>query len=104
LDNFVMYVFADDETVIPKESGWFAYTNGTDGEVTQLRDRKIYKEDWIGLRKLDEKGGLHFETTEGGHMTLGDEVLTTVFTKWFSKSSGSWNGVSDEKMPENMEL
>jgi palmitoyl-protein thioesterase len=105
LDNFVMYLFEDDETVIPKESGWFAYTNGTDGKVTQLRDRAIYKEDWIGLRALDQKGGLHFETTEGGHMTLGDKVLTTVFTKWFSTSSGSWHGAVDEVVEaENMEL
>jgi palmitoyl-protein thioesterase len=91
LDNFVMYLFEDDTTVIPKESGWFAYTNGTDGSVTQLRDREIYKEDWIGLKKLDKKGGLHFKTTEGGHMTLGDEVLTEVFESWFSKKRGSWD-------------
>jgi palmitoyl-protein thioesterase len=83
LDNFVMYLFDDDETVIPKESGWFAYTNGTDGSVTGLRERAIYKQDWIGLRALDEKGGLHFETTEGGHMQLGDDVLRGVFERWF---------------------
>jgi palmitoyl-protein thioesterase len=104
LDNFVMYLFEDDETVIPKESGWFAYTNGTDGKVTGLRDREIYKEDWIGLRKLDEKGGLHFETTEGGHMTLGDEILTTVFTKWFGRDRGSWDGVDDEAKDDEEEV
>jgi palmitoyl-protein thioesterase len=91
LDNLVMYLFEDDTTVIPKESGWFAYTNGTDGSVTELRDRTIYKEDWIGLKALDKKGGLHFKTTEGGHMTLGDEVLTEVFESWFSKERGSWD-------------
>ncbi|KAI8941536.1 hypothetical protein NX059_002751 [Plenodomus lindquistii] len=93
LDNFVMFVFEDDETVIPKESGWFAYTNGTDGEVTELRKRDIYKEDWIGLKELDKKGGLHFETTEGGHMQLSDEVLTGVFEKWFAPGkTGVWSG------------
>lgn len=103
LDNFVMYVFEDDTTVIPKESGWFAYTNATDGNVTHLRDRQIYKEDWIGLRKLDEKGGLHFKTTEGGHMNLGDKVLTEVFSTWFSTKSGSWSGVGESEQ-EVMEL
>jgi palmitoyl-protein thioesterase len=96
LDNFVMYVFEDDTTVIPKESGWFAYTNGTDGNVTELRERQIYKEDWIGLRKLDEKGGLHFKTTEGGHMQLDDEVLTEVFETWFGEKQGKWEGVEEE--------
>ncbi|KAL5117809.1 hypothetical protein ACEQ8H_004283 [Pleosporales sp. CAS-2024a] len=97
LHHFVMYVFADDTTVIPKESGWFAYTNGSDGRVTHLRDRDIYKQDWIGLKALDQKGGLHFETTEGGHMQLGEKVLTHVFEKWFSAKSPSYQ-------QENMEL
>ncbi|KAF1939797.1 palmitoyl-protein thioesterase 1 precursor [Clathrospora elynae] len=90
LDNLVMYVFAEDTTVIPKESGWFAYTNATSGEVTGLRNRTIYTEDWIGLKKLDEKGGLHFKTTEGGHMQLGDKVLTDVFRTYFAPSKASW--------------
>jgi len=97
LDNFVMYVFEDDETAIPKESGWFAYTNSSSGEVTHLRNRTIYKEDWIGLKALDDKGGLAFKTTEGGHMQLDDEVLTDVFTTYFSPAKASWTGVVDDK-------
>ncbi|KAH8723633.1 Alpha/Beta hydrolase protein [Phaeosphaeriaceae sp. PMI808] len=104
LDNLVLYLFEDDTTVIPKESGWFAYTNETDGSVTPLRERDIYKEDWIGLKALDKKGGLHFEVTEGGHMTLGDKVLTTVFKKYFSKNSGSWVREGGDKIQEIMEL
>ncbi|CAO2653742.1 Nn.00g031530.m01.CDS01 [Neocucurbitaria sp. VM-36] len=96
LDNLVLYLFEDDTTVIPKESGWFAYTNSSSGEVTGLRDRQLYKEDWIGLRKLDEKGGLHFKTTEGGHMQLSDEVLTDVFKTYFSPGKESWSGVLEE--------
>jgi len=83
LDNFVMYIFEDDKTVIPKESGWFAEVNATDGTVTDLRDRMIYKEDWLGLKELDEKGGLQFRTTPGGHMTLDEELLTDVFKEFF---------------------
>ncbi|KAI4735817.1 palmitoyl-protein thioesterase 1 precursor, partial [Aureobasidium sp. EXF-8846] len=49
LDKFAMYVFEEDKTVIPKESGWFAEVNMTSLEVTGLRDRDIYKQDWIGL-------------------------------------------------------
>jgi palmitoyl-protein thioesterase len=103
LENFVMYVFEDDTTVIPKESGWFAYTNTTSNEVTDLRDRDIYKEDWIGLKKLDEKGGLHFKTTKGGHMDLGDKVLTDVFKTYFAPGKTMWSGIVDE-VQEMMEL
>lgn len=100
LSNFVMYLFEDDTTVIPKESGWFSYTNASSGEVVGLREREIYKQDWIGLRTLDVRGGLHFRTTEGGHMQLGDEVLREVFETWFrpGEEEGSWGsgGVSEE--------
>jgi len=33
-----------------------------------LEKRKIYKEDWIGLKILDEKNGLVFLEAEGGHV------------------------------------
>ncbi|KAF1952352.1 palmitoyl-protein thioesterase 1 precursor [Byssothecium circinans] len=107
LDKFVMYVFEDDTTVIPKESAWFAQTNLTSGEVTDLRNRTIYKEDWIGLKKLDQKGGLVFKTTKGGHMDLDDEVLTDVFKTYFAPSEESSRQIptpSPHREQELMEL
>jgi palmitoyl-protein thioesterase len=93
LERFIMYMFEDDTTVVPKQSSWFANVNGT--EVTELRKRDIYKEDWIGLKALDKKGGLVFETTPGGHMTLTDKLLAKVFKenygpfgKSFEKAEG----------------
>ncbi|KAI1103939.1 alpha/beta-hydrolase [Jackrogersella minutella] len=81
LENFVMYIFEDDTTVVPKETGWFEEVNGT--EVTPLRARPIYSEDWIGLRALDRKGGLKFKTTSGDHMQLSDDTLEGAFTEFF---------------------
>ena len=83
MEKFVMVVFEDDETVVPKESGWFAEVNKTSGAVTGLRDRAIYREDWIGLRALDEKGGLVFESVEGGHMELDRKDLERTFREYF---------------------
>ena len=94
LKRFVMFVFKEDKTVIPKESGWFAQTNLTSGEVTHLRNRTIYKENWLGLRALDERGALEFRETEGEHMRLSDEVLEDVFRRYFSpeeEDDSSWN-------------
>lgn len=106
LDNLVLYLFADDVTVIPKESGWFAQVNASSGDVTELRDRRIFKEDWIGLKKLDDKGGLVFEKTKGAHMELSDELLEGVFKKYFSPEKASWkSGGGDRKGKEEvMEL
>lgn len=83
LQKFVMVVFEDDTTVIPKESGWFAEVNRTSGTVTPLRERRIYREDWIGLKELDEKHALVFESMKGDHMELDDEVLSSLFEKYF---------------------
>lgn len=93
LTNFVMVVFEDDETVIPKESGWFAEVDKDSKNVTKLQERAIYKEDWIGLKELDKKGGLVFETVKGGHMQLHDKDLKRLFKKYFgplkTKDDGS---------------
>jgi palmitoyl-protein thioesterase len=95
LEKFVMYLFDDDTTVIPKQSGWFAQvSNLTSGDVVPLRNRTIYKEDWIGLRKLDEKGGLVFKRTEGEHMQLSEEVLTDVFKTYFAPAHAKWNDLN----------
>lgn len=87
LEKLVMFVFRDDVTVHPKESGWFAEVNATTEVVTDLRERAIYKEDWLGLKTLDEKGGLVFLETPGPHMQLTDKVLVKVFEQYFSAKS-----------------
>ncbi|CAK7214604.1 hypothetical protein SBRCBS47491_002202 [Sporothrix bragantina] len=81
LSNFAMYLFANDTTAIPKESAWFAEVNGT--EVTLLRERDLYKEDWLGLKAIDDKGGLHFRTVPGEHMRLRSEDLQNVFSEFY---------------------
>lgn len=91
LEKFVMYVFDEDTTVIPRDSGWFAEVNATSGETTPLRERALYQEDWLGLKKLDEKGGLVFRNASGGHMELGEEMLRKAFGDFFGperKGSG----------------
>jgi palmitoyl-protein thioesterase len=80
LKNFAMYLFSEDETVVPKESAWFAEVD--DGEVTMLHDRPIYKEDWIGLRELDDRGALSFQVLQGKHMHLSEAALADAFDKY----------------------
>jgi palmitoyl-protein thioesterase len=77
-------MFEDDTVVIPKETAWFEEVIGE--ERIPLRARKIYEEDWLGLRELDRKGGLKFRTAPGEHMRLSDKVLTESFKEFF----GPW--------------
>ncbi|ROV99432.1 hypothetical protein VMCG_06431 [Cytospora schulzeri] len=81
LENFVMFMFEDDKTVIPKETAWFSEVNGT--EVTPLRARSIYEQDWIGLRELDRKGGLKFRVAPGEHMQLEVGLLNDTFSEFY---------------------
>ena len=83
LESFAMYVFANDTTVVPKESGWFAEVNTTSTEITKLQDRTIYKEDWLGLKTLDKDGKLHFKTIIGSHMQFGEDLVGDVAREYF---------------------
>ncbi|OQN98078.1 hypothetical protein B0A48_15910 [Cryoendolithus antarcticus] len=93
LENFVMYVFEEDTTVVPKESGWFAQVNATSGDVTPLRERVMYKEDWLGLKALDQTGGLVFRNTTGKHMELDEEVVKPTFEEYFGPEKASLDEV-----------
>ncbi|KAI1625927.1 palmitoyl-protein thioesterase [Exophiala viscosa] len=96
LEKLVMVVFDEDRTVIPKESGWFAEVNLTSASVTQLKDRPIYMEDWIGLKKLDEKGGLDFLALPGEHMNFSDKDLKALFARYFGPSGRKFEKPSKE--------
>lgn len=87
LGRFAMFMFADDTTVVPKESAFFSEVNTTSDEVRKLQDRDIYREDWIGLRFLDEERKLEFRLAEGGHMQLSDITLTDAFNRYFKSRS-----------------
>ncbi|OCT54239.1 Palmitoyl-protein thioesterase 1 [Cladophialophora carrionii] len=83
LERFVMILFNNDTTLIPKESAWFAEFNETENSVTPLRLRPIYREDWIGLKRLDKKGGLKTVKLPGEHMRFSDKDLKKLFKSYF---------------------
>lgn len=83
LERFAMYMFRDDVTVIPKQSAWFDEMDGSSGKIIKLRDRRLYREDWLGLRWLDEARRLDFGVFDGKHMELREDVLIDVFKKYF---------------------
>lgn len=96
LENFVMYMFDEDQTVIPKETSWFSEVEGT--KITPLKSRPIYLEDWIGLKELDRKGGLKFRVAAGEHMQLEEVLLNSTFQEFFGplKTSSQQTELVDE--------
>jgi len=89
INNLVLILFTEDTTVVPKESAWFGaealeqdakmseaqrplFKSNVGLSILPMRLQPIYLEDWIGLRELDERGGIVFETCKGEHMKMGD--------------------------------
>ncbi|KAF9227294.1 palmitoyl-protein thioesterase [Gyrodon lividus] len=98
LHNFVLVLFAEDKTVVPKESAWFGSEAppeqdvlfssrpvlGSDPDqepldrslhvqektIVPMKLQPLYTEDWIGLRTLDERGAVVLATCPGEHMQL----------------------------------
>ncbi|KAI9890515.1 MAG: hypothetical protein M1814_003854 [Vezdaea aestivalis] len=83
LSHFAMFMFENDTVAIPKETAWWADVNTTSGEVTPLRQRALYKDDWLGLRYLDESKRLHFGIVPGEHMHLDEHVLAQTFAGFY---------------------
>ena len=68
LDNLVLVRFTEDTIVDPKESEWFGWFSPVDhSTLLSLRDTKMYMDDWIGLKSLDESGKLHLLSVEVGN-------------------------------------
>lgn len=73
LNAFVMVKFTQDSMVQPRESEWFEfYAPGQDTQILPLRNSTLYKEDWLGLAKLDTAGRLHFLSVDGDHLQFTD--------------------------------
>ncbi|TFK44545.1 Alpha/Beta hydrolase protein [Crucibulum laeve] len=90
LDNLILVIFTKDKTVVPKESAWFGseavededlasldgstqtalQSRSADKTIIPMRLQPLYLEDWIGLRELDERGGIAFESCDGEHMQM----------------------------------
>lgn len=81
LRRLIMYIFANDTTVVEKQSGHFDEVIRSDDhvQVVKLRDRDLYTQDWLGLKALDEKGALDFRVADGKHMQVTTELLLDAF-------------------------
>ncbi|CAJ0635238.1 6400_t:CDS:10 [Entrophospora sp. SA101] len=74
LNKLILIRFTEDITLKPKDTAWFSFYNET-GEMIDLIDQPLYKEDWIGLKELNENNKLIFKDCEGQHMQFSIEYL-----------------------------
>lgn len=86
LNNFVMFQFSVDALVLPTTSAYFTLPNVTAAKTPDmtnpipiaLQDLPIYKEDYIGLKTLDQAGKIHYGVCFGAHMDINEACWDNV--------------------------
>jgi palmitoyl-protein thioesterase len=78
LNRMFLGMFEKDQKVYPKESAIFGYPE-IDGSVLSIKEVDLYKEDWMGLKNLDEQGRIIWHKYPGKHMEVTlDEIDKTI--------------------------
>ncbi|CAH8392600.1 unnamed protein product [Eruca vesicaria subsp. sativa] len=71
LHNLVLVMFQNDTTLVPKETSWFGYyTDDSFDSLLSTQQTKLYREDWIGLKALDDVGKVKFVNVSGDHLMI----------------------------------
>jgi palmitoyl-protein thioesterase len=71
LKAFLLVYSSSDSIIQPAVSSWFGFDpDGSLGKLEPLASRRMYKEDWIGLRALDADGRLHFAQVDCMHIEV----------------------------------
>eukprot|EP01125_Pyxidicula_operculata_P009634 TRINITY_DN3161_c2_g1_i1.p1 TRINITY_DN3161_c2_g1~~TRINITY_DN3161_c2_g1_i1.p1 ORF type:complete len:298 (+),score=47.91 TRINITY_DN3161_c2_g1_i1:119-1012(+) len=69
LNNFVLIMFSQDTVVVPRESAWFGfYQDGNLNNIIPFNMTRLYQQDLIGIKTLDQAGKLKFDSAPGNHM------------------------------------
>jgi palmitoyl-protein thioesterase len=114
---YVCYLqFQDDAVLIPRETAWFGYY--PDGafdpvlppqkvELIHARElgpppcvlclqwqalcvqTKLYEEDWIGLKTLDEAGRVKFVSVPGGHLGISKGDMKKYIVPYLTNKKAS---------------
>ncbi|XP_010524433.1 PREDICTED: palmitoyl-protein thioesterase 1-like isoform X2 [Tarenaya hassleriana] len=96
LDNLVLIMFDHDTILIPKETSWFGYyPDGSFQTVLPPQKTKLYTEDWIGLRMLDEAGKVKFINVPGNHLQISHSDMKKYIVPYLGDRTSSTGSVSE---------
>ncbi|KYM94494.1 Palmitoyl-protein thioesterase 1 [Cyphomyrmex costatus] len=69
LRSLVLVKFENDTMVEPVETEWFGfYKPGQAEEVQTLQQSKLYQQDWLGLRTMENAGKIYFLSLPTDHL------------------------------------
>ncbi|KAG7015707.1 Palmitoyl-protein thioesterase 1, partial [Cucurbita argyrosperma subsp. argyrosperma] len=76
LQNLVLIMFEQDAILVPKETSWFGqYPDGAFNSTIPPQQTKLYIEDWIGLKTLDEAGRVKYIRVDGEHIKISNSDM-----------------------------
>ncbi|XP_051196601.1 uncharacterized protein [Lolium perenne] len=94
LENLVLIMFEDDAVLIPRETAWFGYyPDGAFSPVLPPQETKLYTEDWIGLKTLDEAGRVKFVSVPGGHLRISRSDMKKYIVPYLTSCGSSKQSV-----------
>jgi palmitoyl-protein thioesterase len=71
LKNLILIMFEHDTVLIPRETAWFGYyPDGNFSVILPANETALYKEDWIGLKTLDDAGRVKYISVPGNHLGI----------------------------------
>ncbi|KAF3448289.1 hypothetical protein FNV43_RR09002 [Rhamnella rubrinervis] len=92
LENLVLIMSDHDAVLIPRETSWFGYyPDGAFNPILPPQQTKLYSEDWIGLRTLDEAGKVKFISVAGGHLGISEEDMKKYIVPYLINNNPSKN-------------
>ena len=76
VDKYVMIKAEKDTMIYPNEGEWWGhFKDGSLKEILTMKETKWYTEDLFGLKTVDERGGIFFNSTKGNHLDFTKEQL-----------------------------
>ena len=88
LQKLVLVKFNEDSVVDPRGTEWFDYYEPGQGQrMLPYNETDLYKEDWIGLKTLNEDGRVDFLSVEGDHLRFDDKFFIDVIIGNYLKDS-----------------
>ena len=75
LNGALLMMFTEDTMVYPKESEWFQEL-AADGTVQPLEESDFYKNDYLGLKTLNEAKKVQFVSVVGDHLQFTEADIT----------------------------
>jgi palmitoyl-protein thioesterase len=77
LNRLVLIMNESDTVINPPSTAWFEFYEASSNKVIPLKESEFYKEDYIGLRELDNSGKIRFVKLNGDHIHFSDYDIDT---------------------------